>query len=142
VAGSTYDYAAVRVVPCVEREEFVNVGVILFCRTQGFLEARIALDLARLKALAPDLDAAEVQAYLALIPRICAGGAAAGPIGRLPQPERFHWLVAPCSTIVQPGPVHSGLCTDPAAALERLLRAMVVGPEPVAPELPLDLPAP
>jgi hypothetical protein len=125
---STFDYVVVRVVPRVGREEFVNAGVILFCRTQGFLAARIALDVPRLVALAPDVDVDEVQAHLALIPRICAGGEQAGPIGQLSQAERFHWLVSPASTIVQPSPVHCGLCADPAAALDYLLATMVCRP--------------
>jgi hypothetical protein len=122
-ARSSFDYAILRVVPHVEREEFLNAGVILFCRTRGYLAARIALDERRLLALAPDLDAetlAEIHAHLDTIPRICAGERDAGPIARLSQAERFHWLVAPRSTLIQPSPPHSGLCDDPAAALDRL----------------------
>lgn len=120
---SSFDYAIVRVVPHVEREEFINVGIILFCRTQRFLGARIELDKERLKALAPHLDVAEVQAHLDLIPRIAAGDDS--PIGRLSQPERFHWLVTPRSTIIQISPVHTGLCTDPNKSLEHLMETMV-----------------
>lgn len=119
---STYDYAILRVAPAVHRDEFVNVGVVIFCRTQRYLAAAIELDRARLAALAPDLDLDLVGAHLELIPRICAG---AGPVGRLGQAETFHWLVAPHSTIIQASPVHSGLCSDPAAALEALMDCMV-----------------
>ena len=122
---TVFEYAIVRIVPRVERGEFMNAGVVLFCRTRRFLGARIALDTARLAALAPDLDVAPIQEQLNHIPLVCEGGAAAGPIGLLPQPERFRWLVAPRSTIVQPSPVHTGLCDDPQAALDRLLATMV-----------------
>ena len=120
---SSFDYAVVRVVPHVEREEFINVGVILFCRTRRFLGAKIELDRARLAALASDLDLGKVQAHLDLIPIICAGGD--GPIGKLSQAERFHWLITPRSTSIQVSPVHCGLCTDPADALEHLVETMV-----------------
>jgi len=119
-AMHAFDYAVVRVVPRVERGEFVNAGVIVFSRTARFLEARIALDAARLTALAPSIDVDVVQSYLAAIPRICAGGDDAGPIGLLSQSERFHWLVAPRSTIIQTSPVHSGVHHDLAAALAGL----------------------
>jgi hypothetical protein len=119
---SSFDYAIVRVVPAVEREEFINVGVILFCRTLRFLGAKIELDTPRLLALAPTADVAQIQAHLDLIPQICQG---ASSIGQLSQAERFHWLVAPRSTIIQVSPVHSGLCHDPAAVLEHLLATMV-----------------
>lgn len=120
-----FDYAVVRVVPRVEREEFMNAGVILFCRTARFLEARIELDVQRLAHFAPFLDSAEVQRHLKIIPAICAGDPAAGPIAQLPLAGRFHWLVAPRSTLIQPSPVHSGLCSDPAGTLEHLLESMV-----------------
>ena len=120
---SSFDYAIVRVVPHVEREEFINAGIILFCRTQRFLAARVALDEDRLKALAPYLDVAKVQAHLDLIPRISAGDDS--PIGQLSQAERFHWLVTPRSTMIQISPVHTGLCTDPNEALEHLMETMV-----------------
>ena len=122
---SSYDYAIVRVVPRVERAEFVNAGVILFCRTRRFLGARIALDAARLAALAPQVDIHELNRHLAIIPLVCAGGVGAGPIGRLPLAERFHWLVAPRSAMIQTSPVHSGLCDAPEAALDELLDALV-----------------
>jgi hypothetical protein len=120
---SSFDYAIVRVVPRVEREEFINAGVILFCRTRRFLDARIDLDEKRLLALAPDIDIAGVRAHLDLIPCICEGGQ--GSIGRVDQAERFHWLITPRSTVIQISPVHTGLCTDPAEALEHLLETMV-----------------
>jgi hypothetical protein len=126
---ASFDYAIVRVVPRVEREEFVNAGVILFCRTRGFLEARLALDTARLAALAPDLDLTEVERALAVIPLVCRGEEA-GPIGQLSQAERFHWLVAPRSSVIQTSPVHCGLCTDPAETLGHLLATMVRLPLP------------
>jgi hypothetical protein len=123
---SSFDYAIVRIVPRVDREEFINVGVILFCRTCQFLGARLALDRRRLAALDSRLDPAEVERHLALIPLICAGGAEAGPIGELPPAERFHWLVSPRSSTIQPSPVHSGLCLDPQQALDHLLETMVL----------------
>lgn len=125
-ALSSYDYALVRVVPRVERGECINVGVILFCRTRRFLNARIHFDTQRFIALAPQLDLALLQTHLERIPLLCAGGKEAGPIGQLSQSERFHWLVAPRSTIIQISPIHSGLCSDPQAALEKLLETMVL----------------
>jgi len=127
-ALSAYDYAVVRVVPRVERAEFVNAGVILSCPARDFLAARIALDEARLLALDPTVDLDAVRAHLASIPVICAGGAAAGPIGALTPRERFHWLVAPRSTIIQTSAVHTGRCADPQATLEHLLDTMVRPP--------------
>jgi hypothetical protein len=124
-APSSFDYAIVRVVPRVERGEFINVGAILFCRTRRFLAARVELDVARLHALAPDVDLAEVERHLALFPLVAEGGESAGPIGKLPLAERFHWLVAPRSTIIQCSPVHAGLCMDPDEALEQLMETMV-----------------
>ncbi len=124
----SYDYAIIRVVPRVERGELINVGVILSCPAVDFLEARVDLDEERLRALDATLDVNDIRAHLATIPLICAGGAEAGPIGALPQRSRFHWLVAPRSTIIQPSPVHTGRTGDPASALERLLDAMVRRP--------------
>lgn len=124
-AECAYDYAIVRVVPRVERGEFLNVGVILSCPEHQFLEARIALDEARLRALWPDIDLGTVQAHLAVIPRVCRGDADAGPIGALSPRQRFHWLVAPRSTIIQTSPVHAGRTTDPAATLDRVMKRMV-----------------
>ena len=114
----SYDYAYVRVVPRVERDEFFNAGIILFCRTRRFLDAQIRLRPERVSAMAPALNLETLQSHLALIPRICAGE---GPIGALAMAERFHWLVAPHNTVIQSGPVHSGLCDDPALALAHLL---------------------
>lgn len=124
-ARCSYDYAVIRVVPRVERGEFVNVGVIVSAPAREFLEARIELDEARLLALDPALDLPALRAHLAPIPLICAGGAAAGPIGRLSPRERFHWLTAPRSTIIQTSAAHAGQAVDPAAALERLMATMV-----------------
>jgi hypothetical protein len=121
----TYDYAIIRVVPKVEREEFVNVGVVVSCPARGFLAACIELDEPRLLAVDPTLDVETIRAHLATIPVICAGGEPAGPIGQLSQRERFHWLVAPRSTIIQTSPVHTGSCKDPTAVLEHLLDTMV-----------------
>jgi hypothetical protein len=129
----SYEYAIIRVVPQVEREEFVNAGVVVFARTVPFLGARIAFDRARVAALAPTLDLAEAERQLELIPLICEGDPAGGPIAELSLPERFHWLVAPRSTVIQPSPVHAGLCEDPKAALEHLLDT-VVRPLTAAPE--------
>jgi hypothetical protein len=120
-----YDYAVLRVVPRVEREEFVNVGVIVSCPARDFLEARIELNEQRLAAMDSTLDVESIRAHLLTIPAICAGGAQAGPIGQLSQRERFHWLVAPRSTIIQSSPVHTGYCKDPSEVLERLLNTMV-----------------
>lgn len=124
-AQSSFDYAVLRVVPRVERGEFVNVGAIVFCRTRRFLEARFHLDPQRLEALGSDVDITEVEERLEDIRLVCSGGKAAGPIGELSQADRFHWLVAPRSTVVQTSPVHTGLCDDPAAALEEILETMV-----------------
>ena len=121
----TYDYAIVRVVPKVEREEFVNVGVIVSCSTTGFLAARIELDEQRLLALDSTLDVESIRAHLATIPTICMGGEQGGPIGQLSQRERFHWLIAPRSTVIQTSPAHTGSCTEPAVVLEHLLDTMV-----------------
>jgi hypothetical protein len=115
----------IRVVPRVEREEFVNAGVIVSCPEKGFLEARVELDEARVLALDPHVDLAAIRAHLAAIPRIAAGGAEAGPIGALSPRERFHWLVSARSTAIQVSPAHSGRCEDPAALLEHLMETMV-----------------
>jgi hypothetical protein len=120
-----YDYAVIRVVPKVDREEFINAGVILSCPDKSFLEARIKLNESRLLSLDPLLDLEMVRTHLETIPTICRGGDDAGPIGQLPQRQRFHWLVAPRSTIIQTSPVHTGRCSDPAAALEHLVAKMV-----------------
>jgi len=121
----TYDYAIIRVVPRVEREEFINVGVIVSCPARGFLEARIELDEQRLLALDPTVDLESIRTHLAVIPAICAGGEQAGPIGKLSQRERFHWLIAPRSTTIQTSPVHTGSCRNQTEVLEHLLDTMV-----------------
>jgi hypothetical protein len=120
-----FDYAIVRIVPRVDRGEFLNAGVIVFCSTRGYLDCRIALDRTRLNVLAPSVDIDVVETYLASIPKICAGGSDAGDIGTLPQRARFHWLVAPRSTIIQTSDVHSGVHEDPAVALEGLFEKLV-----------------
>lgn len=125
---SAFDYAVVRVVPRVERGERINAGVILHCPTLAFLDARIALDPARLAAVDPAADVAEVARALALIPALCAGEPSAGALASLSKSERFHWLTAPRSTVVQTSRVHSGLCDDPRQALDRLLATMVLPP--------------
>jgi hypothetical protein len=121
----TYDYAIVRVVPRVERGEFINVGAIVSCRAAGYLQASIELDASRLLALAPDVDLASIRAALDTLPAICAGGEAAGPLKHLSARERFDWLVAPRSSSIQTSPVHTGRGDDLDAVLERLLRTMV-----------------
>jgi hypothetical protein len=123
-----FDYAVVRVVPRVERGEFVNAGVIVSCPARGYLRARVELDAGRLAALDPGLDRETVERHLAALPLICAGGAQAGPIGLLPQRARFHWLVAPRSTVIQTSPVHTGFCEDGDLMLEHLFRTMVSRP--------------
>jgi hypothetical protein len=120
-----FDYAIVRVVPRVDRGEFLNAGVIVFCSTRAFLEARIELDHGRLKTVAPAIDTAVVESYLESIPIVCAGGGEPGSIGSLPQRARFHWLVAPRSTVIQTSDVHSGVHEDPKAALEGLFEKLV-----------------
>ena len=122
---SPFQYAALRIVPRVERGEAVNAGVVLFCRPLRFLGARTHLDEALLAVLAPGCDPDEVRPLLATVERIAAGDPAGGPIAGLPPSERFHWLVAPASTIVQPGPVHTGLTGDPPGELERLFAKLV-----------------
>lgn len=123
--GMPFQYATLRVVPDVERGERINAGVVLLCRPARFLDARIELDEGLLVRLAPGLDIGPVQALLALVPRLCAGDPSAGPIARLESAERFHWIVAPSSTVVQPSAVHTGVTTDPAATLDALHRRLV-----------------
>lgn len=120
-----FQYAALRIVPRVERGEAVNAGVVLFCRPLRFLGARTHLDAELLAALAPGCDPAATRPQLEAIERIAAGDPAGGPIAALAASERFHWLVAPASTIVQPGPVHTGLTGDPAGELDRLFTRLV-----------------
>ena len=124
-APSPFQYAMVRVVPRVERGECVNAGVVLFCRPRQFLAARTQLDEELLAALSPKCDPADVRPHLENIERIAAGDAQGGPIAKLPQSERFHWLVAPSSTVIQCSPVHTGLTDDPPGELERLVARLV-----------------
>ncbi len=120
-----FAYAVLRVVPDLERGECLNAGVILFCRRGRYLQARTHLDEGRLRALSPSVDGAAVAAHLHMLERIAAGDPAGGPVAAQEPSERFHWLVAPASTIVQPSEVHTGLTRDPAATLERLLARLV-----------------
>jgi Protein of unknown function (DUF3037) len=120
-----FAYAILRVVPRVERGEQLNAGVVLFCRRRGFLAARVELDELRLAALAPDVDPERVRIHLNALARIAAGDPAGGAVAALEPSERFGWLVAPSSTIVQPSPVHTGLCDDPAVMLDRLFAELV-----------------
>jgi hypothetical protein len=123
---NSYDYAVIRVVPFVEREEFFNAGVILFCAEQKFLAARMHIDLKKLEALAPGLPVDELRERLDAVVKVCAGDPAAGPIARLPQRARFHWLVSPRSTLVQVSAVHAGICDEPASVLNRLFLEQVL----------------
>ena len=124
-SGSPFSYLILRVVPSVERGECVNVGVVLFCRQRGFLGIRVAVAPERLHALAPDLPVAEVEEHLTALARVAEGAPDAGPIAALPQSERFGWLAAPSSTIVQPSAVHTGLSEDPAGTLDGLFGRLV-----------------
>ncbi len=132
--NASYDYAIVRVVPRVERGECVNAGVILFSRVRRYLAAKVELDEARVLALDPAVDLELVRRGLEAIPRIAAGEPDAGPIAELSQPERFHWLTAPRSTIIQTSPVHSGTGDDLDGELERLMDELVRPPAPVEPQ--------
>lgn len=123
---SVYQYAVLRVVPHVEREEGFNAGVVLLCRPRRFLAARVHLDPVKLRAFAPELDPAALQPHLDAAERLAAGDLSGGPLAALTPAERFHWLTAPSSTLIQPGPVHTGLCTDPAAELDRLFHHLVL----------------
>jgi hypothetical protein len=123
---SQFQYAVLRVVPRIERGECFNAGVVLFCRPRRYLSARAELDPRRLDALAPGADAEVLRAHLDALVAVADGDLAAGPIAALDQSDRFHWLVAPSSTVLQPSPVHTGLCEDPAEMLDRLFRALVL----------------
>jgi hypothetical protein len=126
VAGSSpFSYAVFRVVPRVERGEAVNAGVVVFCRPLQYLAARTTVDEARLRAVWADVDVDLVRSHLHAIERIAAGDPDAGPIAQLDVTERFHWLVAPSSTIIQPSAVHTGLCGDPDEQLEKLFASLV-----------------
>jgi hypothetical protein len=122
---NAYQYAIIRVIPHVERGEAINVGVVLLCRVAGFVGARTALDEGRLRAIAPDADVRSIAQHLDAIDRIASGDPRGGPIARLSPAERFHWLVSPASTIIQPSEVHTGLTEDPATELNRLFETLV-----------------
>ena len=126
LANYSFDYAIVRITPRVDREEFVNAGVILICAEARFLEARIHMDEIRLHALWPALDLVLIREHLGAIPRICAGETSAGPIARMSQKERFHWLTSPRSTIIQTSQVRTGVTADPAAAIDRLEKQLLL----------------
>ncbi|MFT3697865.1 MAG: DUF3037 domain-containing protein [Kofleriaceae bacterium] len=121
----SFDWALIRVVPRVERGECVNAGAIVACATKRYLGARVLLNAAKVRALDPAIDLEELEAALATIPRIAAGDPTAGPIAALPHGERFHWLTAPRSAVVQTSPVHTGICDDPEAALADLIERLV-----------------
>ena len=129
-----FDYAVVRLVPRVEREEFLNIGVVVHAPARAFLSCALALDRARLSAFAPALTAAELtelEQHVHAWGAVCAGAPAGGPIARLSSSERFHWLVAPRSTSIQTSAVHTGITDDPAAAVQRLFQTMVVTAPPL-----------
>jgi hypothetical protein len=121
----TFDYATIRFVPRVEREEFFNVGIIVSCPAQKFLDTKIYLNEEKLRVFAPKVEAGTIRQYLSIIPKICAGEADAGIIGKLRQRERFYWLTAQRSTIIQSSPVHTGICDDASKLLEHLFEKMV-----------------
>ena len=123
---SAYDFAIIRIVPRVEREEFVNAGVVVFCPARRYLAARVLIDESRLKAFWPDLDLALIRQHLQPFPKVCAGDPDAGPIAAKPLRERFHWVVAPRSTMIQISPVHTGLTDSPEAVLEELFAKRVL----------------
>lgn len=121
-----FEYAVIRVVPRVEREEFINVGVILYCSKQKFLETLYHINEEKLKTISPQTDIEEIQEYLQSFEKICHGGSKGGPIGQLPMAERFRWLTAVRSTVVQSSPVHPGLCLDAEETLNRLFSQFVL----------------
>ena len=121
-----FEYAIVRIVPKVEREEFFNVGVVLYCAKQQFLQLMFKLDEDRLRAFCKKTDVSDLKEYLVAFERICTGESESGPIGRLPIAERFRWLTATRSTVIQTSKVHPGLCEDAAEMLERLFTQLVV----------------
>lgn len=123
---SAFDYAVLRIVPNVERGEFLNVGLILHCPEKAFLRAQVHVDEALVRALCPTLDCEQAVRHLETFPKICAGDADAGPISQLPKRQRFHWLVSPRSTIVQISPVHCGICESPEPVFEELFRRLVL----------------
>jgi hypothetical protein len=121
-----FEYAVIRIVPRVEREEFINVGVILYCKERKFLQAVFTLNEEKLRVLAPGIDVQEVRDYLQAFEQVCCGGDKGGPIGRLDTALRFRWLTATRSTILQTSRVHTGFCDDPAATLQKLHAQLVL----------------
>jgi hypothetical protein len=126
VAREPFQYAVLRVVPDLEREEFVNVGVIVFCRTRRYLSARVHVDAGRLRSLDPALELSDIERHLGCRVRVAAGDPQGGPIASLPQSERFHWLVAPSSTTIQASAAHTGLCDEPEQTLDHLMARLVL----------------
>jgi hypothetical protein len=122
---ASFDYAVLRVVPRVERQEFLNTGVIVFCRERRYLAAKVTIDEARLCALWNHLEIEAIRQHTDAIVRICAGDFSAGPIAALSQNERFHWLTSPRSTIIQTSPVHTGICQDTELLLDHLYAQMI-----------------
>lgn len=125
-AAHSFNYAILRVVPCLERGEFVNVGIVLFCKPRGFLQARVHLPAEKLTAMRPDIDLAFIQQHLDAFPRVCLADPEAGPIARLTIRERFYWMAAPRSTMIQVSAVHAGMCDDPERTLEELFNKLVL----------------
>lgn len=123
-----FQYVVLRVVPRIERGERINGGIVVYAQAREFLEARVGLDESRLGAIAPGVDAAPIRAQLDAIAAVARGDSSAGPIARLERGQRFHWLSSPASTVVQPSPIHTGLCDDPALALDRLFEQLVLQP--------------
>jgi Protein of unknown function (DUF3037) len=121
----SFEYATIRLVPRVEREEFINAGVIVFCMAQKMLLSKILVEETKVNTLWPEIDLRAVRQHLEAIPRICSGDPDAGPIALLPARERFHWLVSPRSTVIQVSPVHSGLCVSPQEALNKIFERFV-----------------
>lgn len=121
-----FEYAVIRIMPRVEREEFMNVGVVLYCSSKKFLRAKFILDKDKVTSFSPEIDIEEICEYLTAFERICEGHKDGGPIAKLPLPERFRWLTATRSTVVQTSKVHPGFCSDPAEMLERLYEQMVL----------------
>jgi hypothetical protein len=126
--AEAFQYALLRAVPSLPRGEALNVGVVLYSPRHRFLEARTTLDADRLRLLDPDLDLDAVQAHLTLIVQVAAGEPSAGPIAQLDRSERFGWITSPSSTAIQPSPVHTGLCDEPAAMLDHLFASLVAAP--------------
>jgi hypothetical protein len=125
---SPYDFAVIRIVPRVDREEFVNAGVVVFCPARKYLKAKVLVDEARLRALWPEVDVPLLRRHLEPFPEVCAGEPDAGPIAAKPLRERFHWVVAPRSTMIQISPVHTGICESPDGVLEELFARLVATP--------------